>query len=189
MMKLKILSITATAIALSAVGGGFAANPSAGNDGEEVREIEAVRSAPISLTQAIATAETESGGIAVSAEAEEKGSHVLYEIMTIGGGKVVEFQVDPQTGDVVETEVVEEDADEYAGVAQLETSLSSAIASAEQATGGKAIEAGFDDEDGKTLYEVELAAADGTIHKVNIDAASGEVARATGDDNGKQKDE
>ena len=54
---------------------------------------------------------------------------------------------------------------EYAGAAQLETTLVGAIASAEQATGGKAIEAGLDDEDGKALYEVELAGAAGTIQK------------------------
>jgi uncharacterized membrane protein YkoI len=189
MLKRKIiLATTAAAIALGAGGGVFAASQSSKNE-DEAREIEAVRTSPVSLPQAIATAEQQSNGRAVSAEAEEGGGGVLYEIKTIGGEKVVEFQIDPQTGNVVNTEdeKVEGDNDEeYAGAARLETTLAAAIASAEQATGGKAIEAGLDDEDGKALYEVELAAA-ATIQKAYIDAATGNVVKtAAGEDNGEE---
>jgi uncharacterized membrane protein YkoI len=187
MLKRKIiLASTAAAIALGAGGGVFAASQSSKND-DEAREIEAVRTSPVSLLQAIATAEQQSNGRAVSAEAEEGGGAVLYEIKTIGGEEMVEFQIDPQTGNVVKTEdekVEGDDAEEYAGAAQLETTLAAAIASAEQATGGKAIEAGLDDEDGKALYEVELAAAAGTTQKAYIDAATGNVVKtAAGEDN------
>jgi uncharacterized membrane protein YkoI len=195
MLKRKIiLASTAAAIGLGAGGGVFAASQSGKNGDDEAREIEAVRRAPVSLPQAIATAEKQSKGRAVSAAAEETGSGVLYEITTFAGGKIVEFQIDPQSGNVVKTEdeqVQGEDADEYAGAGQLTTTLTAAIASAEQATGGKAIEAGLDDENGKALYEVELAAADGTIHKAHVDAADGIVKTATGEDhdNGEHEDE
>lgn len=195
MLKRKIiLTTTAAAIALGA-GGVFAASQSSKSADDETREIEAVRAAPVSLPQAIATAEQQSSGRAVAAEAEENGSGVLYQVTTVAGEKIVEFQIDPQTGNVVKTEdekVDGDDANEYAGATQLTTTLAAAIASAEQATGGKAIEAGLDDEDGKALYEVEFAAADGTIHKAYVDAASGKVVKtATGedDDNGEHEDE
>jgi uncharacterized membrane protein YkoI len=195
MLKRKIiLTATATAIALGA-GGAFASNHGGRNADTETKEIEAVRTAPVSLPQAIATAEKQSKGRAVSAAAEEADSGVLYEVTTFAGGKIVEFQIDPQSGNVVKTEdeqVQGEDADEYAGAGELTTTLTVAIASAEQATGGKAIEAGLDDENGEALYEVELAAADGTIHKAHVDAASGKIVKtATGEDhdNGEHEDE
>jgi uncharacterized membrane protein YkoI len=196
MLKRKIiLATTATAIALGAGGGVFAASQSGKSTDDEAREIEAVRAAPVSLPQAIATAEKQSNGRAVSAEAEENGSGVLYEVTTIAGEKIVEFQIDPQTGNVVKTEderVQGDDADEYAGAAQLTTTLAAAIASAEQATGGKAIEAGLDDEDGKALYEVELAAADGMIRKAYVDTASGKVVKTgagEGEEHGEHEEE
>jgi uncharacterized membrane protein YkoI len=108
---------------------------------------------------------------------------------------VVELRIDPQTGNIVKTEdekLENDDADEYAGAAQLKTTLAAAIAAAEQATGGKAIEAGLDDEDGKALYEIELAAADGTIHKAHVDAASGKVVKTAAgvdDEHGEHEDE
>ena len=195
MLKRKIiLTATATAIAFGA-GGAFASNHGGRNADTETKEIEAVRTAPVSLPQAIATAETQSNGRALSAEAEDTGSGVLYEVTTFAGGKIVEFQIDPQTGNVVKTEDEQargDDAEEYAGAGQLTTTLTAAIASAEQATGGKAIEAGLDDDNGNALYEVEVAAADGTIHKAHVDAASGQVVKtATGqdDENGEHEDE
>jgi uncharacterized membrane protein YkoI len=194
MLKRKVvLATTATAIALAAGGGVLAASQSGRS--EEAREVETVRTAPVSLPQAIATAEQQSNGRAVSAEAEEDGSDVLYQITTITGGKTVKFRIDPQTGNVVKTEdkqIRGDDDDEHAGAAQLTTTLAAAIAAAEQATGGKAIEAGLDDEDAKAFYQVELAAADGTIHETYVDAESGEVVRSSigeDDDDGEHEDE
>lgn len=192
MLKRKmILATTAATIALR--GGGVLAASQSGKSNDEAKEIEAVRAAPVSLPQAIATAEQQSNGRAVSAEAEERGSGVLYQIRTIAGDKVVEFRIDPQTGNVVKTEdekVEDDDADEYAGVGQLQTTLAAAIASAEQATGGKAMEAALDQEDGKALYQIELAAADGTIQKAYVDAASGQVVKtAAGEEHGEHEDE
>jgi uncharacterized membrane protein YkoI len=196
MLKGKIiLAAAAAAIAVGAGGGVFAAGQSGEKNDEEAREIETVRTAPVSLPQAIATAEQQSNGRAVSAEAEENDSGVIYQVTTIAGEKIVEFRIDPQSGNVVETEdekVQGDDADEYAGAAQLRTTLAAAIGAAEQATGGTAIEAGLDDEDGKALYEIELAAADGTIHKAHVGAASGKVVKTAAgvdDEHGEHEDE
>ena len=52
--------------------------------------------------------------------------------------------------------------------------ISDAIRAAETATGGKAIEAEFDDHKGAAAYEVKTVAGD-KIAKVKIDAASGQV--------------
>lgn len=183
MLKRQIIlaATTAAAIALGA-GGVFAASQSGESSEGEAREVETVRTASVPLAQAIATAEQQSNGRAVSAEAEEDDSQVLYEIRTIGDDNVVDFQIDPQTGNVVKTEseeIEDDDEDEYAGLAQLQTTLAAAIASAEQALGGKAV------------YEVEVAAADDTIHKAYVDAASGEVVETEvkGDEDGDGEEE
>ncbi|TWI33865.1 PepSY domain-containing protein [Paracoccus sulfuroxidans] len=52
--------------------------------------------------------------------------------------------------------------------------ISEAIRAAETATGGKAIEAEFDDHKGAAAYEVKTVAGD-KIAKVKIDAATGQV--------------
>lgn len=196
MLKRKIILVTsATAIALGVGGAVFAASQSGRNADTETKEIDAVRTAPVSLPQAIATAEEQSNGRAIKAEAEESGSGVLYQVATLAGGKIVEFQIDPQTGNVVKTEDEQargDDADEYAGAGQLATTLTAAIEAAEQATGGKAIEAALDDDNGNALYEVELAAADGIIHKAYVDAASGAVVTTAvdeDDEDGEHEDE
>lgn len=189
MLKRKIiLTTTAAAIALGA-GGVYAASQNGRNADDEAREIATVRTAPVSLPQAITTAEQHANGRAVSAGAEEHDSRVLYEVKTVAGSRQVEFQIDPQTGNVVKTEDHHDDDDEDVGTGQPATTLAGAIAAAEQATGGKAIEAGLDDEDGKALYEVELAAADGTIRKAYVDAASGKLVKtATGEDDEGERD-
>ncbi|HWL57808.1 MAG TPA: PepSY domain-containing protein [Paracoccus sp. (in: a-proteobacteria)] len=55
-------------------------------------------------------------------------------------------------------------------------SISDAIRAAESSTGGKAIEAEFDDHKGVAAYEVKTVAGD-TVAKVKIDAASGQVIK------------
>jgi uncharacterized membrane protein YkoI len=68
------------------------------------------------------------------------------------------------------------DAAEMAKLAAAKTSLSQAIAIAEKETGGKAIDAGFDNEDGTLSLEIEVL-KDNAVSKVIVDADSGKVLK------------
>ncbi len=68
---------------------------------------------------------------------------------------------------------------EVAAVQSAKVSLTQAIAVAEQHVGGKAIESGIENRDGKIVgYEVEVA-RDNTVQKVLIDLDTGKVIKAT----------
>jgi uncharacterized membrane protein YkoI len=58
------------------------------------------------------------------------------------------------------------------------TSMSQAIAPAEQATGGKAFSAGIDDKDGVLTYEVKTAKT-GALQMVRVDINAGNVVKVT----------
>jgi uncharacterized membrane protein YkoI len=80
-----------------------------------------------------------------------------------------------------------EDQAEIAAAQNAKVSLIDAIRAAEQLVSGRAIGAGLDDHDGKLRYEVRVL-KDGSVHKVMVDAQSGEVAvnQAKEDDNGEE---
>ncbi|MEQ8693971.1 MAG: PepSY domain-containing protein [Gammaproteobacteria bacterium] len=181
MLRSKIIPATmAAVIALGVTGGAFAA--SGGSD--NTQEIAAALGAKTSITQAIAAAEQQTGGRALKIGLEmEKGSY-LYEITTASKDKIAEVSVDPTSGKVVRTDdkgliarfFDSEDRGKLSELTASPTTLAAAIAAAEQHTGGKAIEASFDDEDGSVQFEIEVA-KDGLVHKVQIDSASGKVLK------------
>lgn len=77
---------------------------------------------------------------------------------------------------------------ELAGLDSSPTTLAAAIGTAEQQVGGKAVEAGYENENGQMLFEVEVA-KDKTVHKVEIDAATGKVVKvAIGEDGEHERD-
>ena len=70
------------------------------------------------------------------------------------------------------------DAQEMAKLMAAKTSLAQAIAIAEKETGGRAIDAGFDNEDGTVTLEVEVL-KDKDVSKVVVDAETGKVVKVT----------
>jgi uncharacterized membrane protein YkoI len=75
-----------------------------------------------------------------------------------------------------------EGGQEIASVLNAKTSLAQAIATAEQQSGGKAIDAGLENENGPMAFAVEVA-KDNTIQKVLIDLQTGKVLKVVADDN------
>ena len=67
------------------------------------------------------------------------------------------------------------DTQATAMAAQAKVSLGHAVAAAQKAAGGHAIDAGLADESGKSGWEVELAQADGSVKTVLVDLQSGSV--------------
>ncbi|MEQ8399270.1 MAG: PepSY domain-containing protein [Gammaproteobacteria bacterium] len=193
MFRSKILPATmAAVIVLGASGAAFAAT----GENEDSQEIAAVLGAKTSIAQAIAAAERQTGGRAVKIDFEKEKGAYLYEVKTVSKDKVAEVFVDPASGQVVRTDdegliskiFDREDQDEFSKPAASSTTLAAAIATAEQHTGGKAIEASFDNEDGAMLFEVEVT-RDNAMHKVVIDSANGKVLKvATAEDGEHDKD-
>ena len=66
-----------------------------------------------------------------------------------------------------------------------------AIQNAETTVGGKAVSLDFVSEKGAPYYHVEVVASDGSEQNLAVDAASGEVMKAVGnnDENDEQSDE
>jgi uncharacterized membrane protein YkoI len=69
-----------------------------------------------------------------------------------------------------------EGAQELAAVVNAKTSLGQAIAAAEQQSGGKAIDAGLENENGTMTFAVEVA-KDNTVQKVLVDLQTGKVLK------------
>ena len=88
----------------------------------------------------------------------------LATIVALGGAAGI-----AQAGDKPDTQ-------EMAKLAAAKTSLSQAIAIAEKETGGKAIDADFDNEDGTLSLEIEVL-KDNAVSKVIIDADTGKVVK------------
>ncbi len=193
MFRSKFVPATmAAVIALGASGAAFAAS----GENESGQEIAAVLGAKTSVTQAIAAAEKQTGGRAMKIDVQKEEGAYLYEVKTVSKDKVAEVFVDPASGQVVRTDdegliaklFDREDQGEFSKLAASSTTLGAAIATAEQHTGGKAIEASFDNEDGAMLFEVEVA-KDNAIHKVMIDSANGSVLKVTTAEHGEHDED
>ncbi len=182
-------TIPATIAAMFILGASGAAFAAAGEN-ENGQEIAAVLGAKTSAAQAIAAAEKQTGGRAMKIDIEKEKGAYLYGIKTVSKDKVAEVFVDPASGQVVRTgdegliaKIFDrEDQNEFTKLTASPTTLTTAIATAEQHTGGKAIEASFDNEEGAMLFEVEVV-KDNAMHKVMIDSANGKVLKvATAED-------
>jgi uncharacterized membrane protein YkoI len=77
---------------------------------------------------------------------------------------------------------------EAAIIANAKVTITQAIATAEQQTGGKAVGTGIEDQDGAVFLEVTVL-KDNQKHKVLIDPQSGHVVKAVLEDNDEGEDE
>lgn len=80
---------------------------------------------------------------------------------------------------------------ELNAVTNAKTSLSQAIAAAEQETGGKAVDTGLENQDGVMAYEIEIAKGN-TLQRVLVDSDSGKIIKVMAADadheNGEHED-
>lgn len=161
---------------------------SVGQAANAAREDHALSEAKVSLTQAIGVAEKQGSGQAISAEHESKhmGKDKMgaYEIKVLSsdGTKLTKYEVDPMTGKV--TEASNEPFQKVftrikpADLQNAQTSLKSAITTAESQSGGKVTDATTDRTGDTVRYTVKVAKADGTTEKLKINGADGKVASA-----------
>ena len=155
-------------------------------DAEKAHEHATALSAKVSAVNAIAAAEHATGGGAVKLDIEDNNGTFLFEIRTVTQDRIADAFIDPATGKVVRAKdegliarVFErEDREAVAKLHGFPTTLATAVATAEQQTGGKTFEAAYGDEDDKAVFEVKIA-KDGATQKVEIDAASGKVTKVS----------
>ncbi len=182
----------ALVIALGSTGAAFAME----NEGENSQEVTAALAAKTSLTQAIASAEQQTGGRAFSIGLEERDGTHAYKIKVITtDDNVSEVSVDPASGKVLRTEAEglisrvfdREDRAEAAKLKDAQTTLGGAIAAAEQQAGGKAIEAGYENENGRMQFQVSVA-KDHNVSDVKVDSATGKAFKIEAAGDGEQHD-
>ncbi len=94
--------------------------------------------------------------------------------------------IDPQSGAVLDREVEEAEEDDLVTGNVVE--IIDAMAAAEAASNGKAIEAELEMEDGQAVYEVEVVSND-VLTTVLVDATSGQVIALDAEDDGDDDDE
>lgn len=187
--------IAATLASLIALGAAGAASASSGEN-ENAKEVSAVLNAKTTISQAIAVAETQTGGRAMKVDVEHKKDNYLYEIKIVSKDTVSDVTVDPASGKITRTDdegliakvFDREDREEFAKLASSPVTLTAAIATAEKEVDGKAIEAKFENEDDKPLFEVEVAKGK-AMHKVMVDAASGNVIKVSATEHGDHKED
>ncbi len=159
------------------------AQPGGAAQHESQDEIRSFEQAPVSLAQAIADAGNYSKGHAIEAAfALERGTP-LYVIKTYGNGALWEGRIDANTGKLVgqprNTPEGKLTATQQAQLSRLQSArdtLLQAVATAEQKTGGKAIDAVLATGQGGALnYAVETA-KDGAVQVVMVDPQNAQIA-------------
>ncbi|MDQ0318452.1 putative membrane protein YkoI [Pararhizobium capsulatum DSM 1112] len=91
-------------------------------------------------------------------------------------GSVASVLTTPIAAIAAEHEDKKDDASEFAKLNAAKISLSEAVAAAEKANGGKAVNAALDNEQADAVFEVELMTADGS-KSVSVDAMTGKVSQ------------
>lgn len=153
----------------------FGAAAFASVTGASADETAMAKAAKVTLVQAIEAAETKGAGKATEVEFDDdNGGRWEVKVMSAGGDKLTVYMVDPTSGQVTGEE--NQPIEKYFTMLKPEafqkapTQLKGAVAAAEKAAGGKAIDAEVEREGEAVAYEITVATAD-TTKDVNVDAA------------------
>ncbi|HZS81834.1 MAG TPA: PepSY domain-containing protein [Stellaceae bacterium] len=147
-------------------------------------ELQTFQQAKVTLADAVSAAEKHSGGKALGANFEDRNGNPVFRVKTLQNGTVWEGAVDAVSGQIVgqgkttpESRLDQEDKAEIAAFQKTKTPLTEAVKTAEQHAGGKALDAELEASGGKAVYEMEVV-KNGTIQRVTIDPANGQVVAA-----------
>lgn len=103
-------------------------------------------------------------------------------IASVAGLPATVFAAEEKTSDG------KDDAGEFDKLNNAKVTLGAAIAAAEAAHGGKAVNAALDNEQANATYEIEVMTADGS-HNVAVDGMTGKVSADTGNSDGDSEQE
>tara|TARA_R110000787_G_scaffold257770_1_gene362961 strand:- start:1560 stop:2117 length:558 start_codon:yes stop_codon:yes gene_type:complete len=165
MFRTKLIAATlGAALALGTTSMAYAGS----NRGEEMQEAATILGAKASVLQAVVLAEKHTGGRALKIGLEREDGAYRYEVKVVTKDKVSEVTIDPASGTVTRVEddgriarlLDREDKAAFGELVKSPVTLSTAIETAENETGGKAIEAEWESEDGKPELKVETVKGD-----------------------------
>ncbi|MDO9488934.1 MAG: PepSY domain-containing protein [Sphingomonadaceae bacterium] len=132
---------------------------------------------PIGATRAVAIAEKALSARALEADLDIEKGQMVYEVELVRGGALYEARIDAMSGTLLSQDKKRMES-VWAGwfdkdkLAKATQPLSATLAALEAETGGTVEEVGFDTDNGRAVYEVELTTNAGTA-EIAIDAATG----------------
>ncbi len=131
----------------------------------------------IGATRAVAIAEKALSARALEADLDHEKGRMVYEIELVRGGALYEARIDATSGKLLSQSKKRMES-VWAGwfdkgkLDKAPKPLSATLAALESETGGTVEEVGFDTDNGRAVYEVELTTNAGTA-EIAIDAATG----------------
>jgi uncharacterized membrane protein YkoI len=147
-------------------------------------EAEELRRTKLSLIEAVIAAEKEGGGKATSAQFEFKRGNPAYfevKVLSADGKQLTRYDLDPRTGQVQKTanETLEKLVTRLTpeDLRRSPTTLTHAIALAQEHSGGHARSADIDHKSDHLEYDIETVKLDGTSHKLKISGLDGTVIK------------
>jgi uncharacterized membrane protein YkoI len=150
-------------------------------------EAEELRRVNLSLIEAVIAAEKE-GGKATSAQFEFKRGNPAYfevKVLSADGKKLTRYELDPRTGKVQKTanEALEKLVTRLTpeDLRRSPTTLTHAIALAQEHSEGHARSADIDRKSDHLEYDIETVKLDGTSHQVKISGLDGTVIKDESD--------
>ena len=169
-----VMTLSMIAVSSATISVAQAATPAV-----KVSEAVAAAQSKISLEQAIAIGNKTIKGDLVSAEFDQKGYSAggKYDVKFIANNTEYKIRIDADTGKVLsakQDQLDREDMAEYKAMKQAKVSLNQAMEKATQDVNGKIIEAGFDVDNGNSVYEIKVAKGN-QIHKIVINSMTGKV--------------
>ena len=182
----------ATLAGTLALGGTAATMARAESGSKDAAAVQALGTAKLSLADAIRTAEGAGQGMVTGAEFEIRDGKPVFGVTTLNASAEIDHRIDPATGAILsstpdtkaaggesdgESNGESDESSELATLGGAKVTLLQAIAAAE-GQGGKALAAGYDQEDGALAIRVELADAAGKTVDLRVDAATGKVMAA-----------
>ncbi|WP_371576853.1 PepSY domain-containing protein [Streptomyces sp. NBC_01314] len=136
----------------------------------------------VTAADAIRTALKHKSGTAVSADLDDEGTNLVWDVDVLtGGGKWFSVQVDPGTGKVLGALADrDDDGDDAAETAQIRAALQgSSVTAAEAAEAaaakGTVTSVDLDEESTDQAWEADTTAADGTGSDWRVDLGSGKL--------------
>lgn len=145
-------------------------------------EAQELRRVNLSLIEAVVTAEKEDGGKTTSAEFNfKRGNPAFFEVKVLSadGKKLTRYDLNAHTGKVQDThnELLEKLVNRLTpeSLRHTPTTLTHAIALAQEQSGGHARSADVDRKDDRLEYNIETVKVDGTLHKMRVGATDGKV--------------
>ncbi|MFD4629369.1 PepSY domain-containing protein [Streptomyces sp. NPDC058284] len=190
---------TATAFALGGDDDGAASKSSVqlkdhdrqGGDGDDDRA--EAKAAEVTAADAIKAALADTKGTAVSAELDDEDGGLVWDVDILNGRTWHSVEVDPGTGKVLGSWTENDDGDDAADAARLNSALKGASVSAVDAAKagadkGTVTSVDLDDDGTATAWNVETTGAKGAESEYNVHLRTGKVTADHSDDQDDQDD-